>query len=169
MTETVEVAPALPPSATDVRNLLNGLFDRPVTVHQEPAPVLPGRGVHVVGSYVDDEAALRAVAFCDLTLGTVLGGALALVPPPRVAEAIAAGAIPPELADNTREVLNIWASMFNSGAAHLTLKDTWVVPEHVGDDVVGFLREPSQRVDMTVDVPGYGSGVLVLLLSASAR
>lgn len=44
-----------------------------------------------------------------------------------------------------------------------------MAPEPVGDDVVGFLGQPSHRVDMTVDVPGYGSGVLVLPLSGLVR
>ncbi len=152
------------PTADDVRELLNGLFDRPVTVHQEERPVLRGKDVHVVGSYVDDTGALRAVVFCDVVLGNVLGAALALVPPPRVQEALEAGSVLGDLADNTREVLNVGASMFNQGAAHLKLKQTWVVPEPVADDVVGFLREPCRRADLRVDVPGYGEGLLALLL-----
>ena len=157
-------ATAVMPDAADVRALLNGLLDKPVTVTREAKPVLPGRDVHVVGSYVDDEGELRAVVFCDQVLGTVLGAALALVPKPRVDDALASGRVPEDLAENTREVLNVGASMFNAGAAHLKLKGTWVVPEAVAEDVVDFLRVPCQRTDLRVDVPGYGEGVLALLL-----
>ena len=156
-------APPLP-SAEDVKGLLNGLFDRAVIVSQEDRPVLRGRDVHVVGSYVDDEGELRAVVLCDLVLGNVLGAALALVPPPRVEEALEIGSVLEDLADNTREVLNVGASMFNSASAHLKLKDTWVVPEQVAPDVVAFLRDTCTRSDLRVEVPGYGEGVLVLLL-----
>ena len=62
------------PGADAVRGLLNGLFDRAVTAADEPTPVLRGRDVHVVGSYVDDTGSVRAVAFCDLVMGNVLGG-----------------------------------------------------------------------------------------------
>ena len=155
---------AVMPDERDVRALLNGLLDRSVTVTREAAPVLPGRDVHLVGSYVDDDGEIRAVVLCDQVLGTVLGAALALVPTPRVEEALASGLVPPDLADNTREVLNVGASMFNEGEAHLKLRDTWVVPQPVGDDVVGFLRVPCQRHDLRVEVPGYGTGVLALLL-----
>jgi hypothetical protein len=155
---------AVMPAAADVRELLHGLLDKPVSVVQQPRAVLPGRDVHVVGSYVDDDGELRAVVFCDQVLGTVLGAALALVPVPKVEEALRSGQVPAELADNTREVLNVGASMFNVGSAHLKLQGTWVVPEPVADDVVGFLREPCQRADLVVDVPGYGEGVLALLL-----
>lgn len=169
--ETVEaveeggLAEAVLPTAADVRGLLNGLFDRPVTVHQEREPVLPGRGVHVVGSYVEDTGRTRALVFCDLTLGCVLGAALALVPMPRVEEALASGRVPEDLADNTQEVLNVAASLFNSADAHLKLKTVHVVPEPVGEDVVELLREHPHRADLTVEVPGYGTGVLVLLLA----
>ncbi len=157
-------AHAAMPDAGDVRTLLHGLLDKPVTVEAQPKPVLPGRDVHVVGSYVDDEGTLRAVVLCDLVLGAVLGAALALVPVPTVEAALASGQVPADFAANTREVLNVGASMFNTGAAHLKLQSTWVVPEPVADEVVGFLREPCQRTDLKVDVPGYGEGVLALLL-----
>jgi hypothetical protein len=161
---TVEVVGSPLPTADDVRGLLNGLFDRAVTVHQEDGPVLRGRDVHVVGSYVDDDGSLHAVVFCDLVTGNVLGAALALVPPPRVHEALEAGSVLGDLADNTREVLNVGASMFNHGDSHLKLAGTWVVPEAVPAEVVDFLRAPCHRSDLTVEVPGYGKGVVALLL-----
>ncbi|MCW2606231.1 MAG: hypothetical protein JWO60_924 [Frankiales bacterium] len=159
------LAEAALPTAADVRGLLNGLFDRPVTVHAEPAPVLPGRGVHVVGSYLEDTGTLRALVLCDLTLGCVLGAALALVPMPRVQEALDAQVVPQDLADNTQEVLNVAASLFNGASAHLKLRAVQVAPEPVTPDVVDFLRAAPHRVDLTVEVPGYGTGVLVLLLA----
>ena len=153
------------PTDADVRELLDGLLDKQVTVHEEPAPVLRGRDVRVVGSYVEDGGVLRAVALTDLALGSCLGAALALVPVPRVEEAIASGDVPPDLGENTREVLNVAASLFNGAQAHLKLDRTWVAPEPVPEDVAAFLRGPLRRVDLSVTVPGYGSGVLALLLS----
>lgn len=159
-----EAAVALP-AAGELRTLLDGLFDKPVKVAAHPTPVLPGRDVQVVGCYVDDTSALRAVVFTDLVVGASLGGALALVPAPRVEEAVGAGAVPADLADNTREVLNIAASLFNCGDAHLKLDAVFVAPQPVSEQVVDFLRGASQRQDVTVDVPGYGSGVVALLVS----
>jgi hypothetical protein len=152
------------PGAGDVRDLVNGLLDRGVTVTREAKPVLPGRAVHVVGSYVDDTATVRAVAMTDHLLGTVLGAALALVPPPRVEQAVNEGLVPADLAENTREVLNVAASLFNTGEEHLKLQAAWVVPEAVAEQVVDFLRVPAQRTDLRVEVPGYGEGVLAILV-----
>ncbi len=167
MSETLAeagAAAAALPSGADLRNLLNGLFDKPVTVREETKPVLPGRLVQVVGTYVDDQGALRAVMMLDLQLGCCLGAALALVPVPRVEEALGNGEVPPELGDNTREVLNIAASLFNAAEAHLKLRAVDIAPEPVPGDVVDFLRSNPYRSDFTVDVPGYGTGTVALLL-----
>lgn len=153
------------PGAAEVRTLLNGLFDKPVQVSAHPTPMLPGRAVSIVGSYVDDARAVRAVVFTDLVVGAALGGALALVPAPRVEEAVQGGLVPEDLADNTREVLNVAASLFNCGDTHLKLEQVWVAPEPVPEHVVAFLRAAQQRQDVTVDVPGYGSGVVAVLVS----
>ena len=67
------------PSAADVQGLLTGLFDRAVTVSEEERPVLRGRDVHVVGSYVDDAGAdfLIAKPFTVETFTEALSGILA--------------------------------------------------------------------------------------------
>ena len=68
------------PTGPELGTLLDGLLDRGVTAVVEPRPTLPGRGVHVVATYVDDAKEIRAVVLLDLPLGTGLGAALALVP-----------------------------------------------------------------------------------------
>ena len=153
------------PTGAEVRELLNGLFDRPVTVQEEPEPVLPGRGVCVVGSYVDQDGGIRALAMTDLVLGCGLGAALALVEAARVTEALESGAVPVDLADNTQEVLGIASSLFAAAAGAVRLRAVQVAPDPVPDDVVAFLRAEPHRSDLTIEVPGYGTGVLVLLLA----
>ena len=103
----------------------------------------------------------------DLPLSAVLGAALALVPPHRVASAAEADAVPADLADNTREVLNIAASLFHCGDVHLTLREVAVAPQPVDAATVAFLRRPSRRADRRVDVAGYGAGVLAVVLDAA--
>ena len=168
MTDAAPASAALSalPGAAQVTELLDGLLDRGVTAVEEARPVLPGRDVRVVASYVDDAQQVRAVVLLDLSLGTGLGAALALVPPPRVEDAVAAGEVPDDLAENTREVLNIAASLFNCGDVHLKLADVAVAPTPVAEPTVDFLRVPRRRADLRVTVPGYVEGVLVLVASA---
>lgn len=155
------------PSATEVRTLLDGLVDRGVTAALEATPVLLGRDVRLVASYVDDTSAVRAVVLLDLELGAALGAALALVPARRVGDAVGAGAVPEDLAENTREVLNVAASLFNCDDVHLKLRDVAVAPDPVHGPTVDFLRRPGRRADVRVDVPGYGAGVLGIVLDTS--
>ena len=155
------------PTGAEVGELLEGLLDRGVTAVEQVPPVLVGRDVRVVASYGDDTGAVRAVVQLDATLGAVLGAALALVPPHRVAEAAEEGAVPADLADGTREVLNIAASLFDRGDARLTLRGVAVAPQPVDDATVAFLRRRSRRADRRVDVPGYGTGVLAVVLDVS--
>ena len=154
------------PSAAQVRTLVDGLVDRGVTAAEEPRPVLLGRDVRVVASYVDDESAVRAVVLLDLALGAALGAALALVPAQRVQDAVSAGAVPDDLADNTREVLNVSASLFSCDDVHLKLRGVAVAPQPVDDATVAFLRTPGRRADVRLDVPGYGAGLLAVVLEA---
>ena len=152
------------PTGAEVGELLEGLLDRGVTAAEEPAPVLLGRDVRMVATYADDTGAVRGVVLLDLGLSAVLGAALALLPPPRVVAAIEEEAVPADLADNTQEVLNIAASLFHCGDVHLELRHVAVAPQPVDDATVAFLRRPSRRGDRRVDVPGYGTGVLAVVL-----
>ena len=152
------------PTAADVRTLIDGLVDRGVTAAEEPRPVLVGRDVRVVATYADDEAAVRAVVLLDVRLGAALGAALALVPAQRVEQAAADDAVPADLADNTREVLNVSASLFSCDDVHLKLREVAVAPQPVDAATVTFLRTPGRRVDVRLDVPGYGAGLLAVVL-----
>ncbi len=155
------------PTGPELGTLLDGLLDRGVTAVVEPRPTLPGRQVQVVASYVDEAKEIRAVVMLDLPLGTGLGAALALVPAPRVAEAVRSGTVPEDLADNTREVLNIAASLFNCGDVHLKLADVAVAPTPVDAATVTFLRVPRRRADLRVTVPGYGEGIFAVITTTS--
>lgn len=152
------------PTGAEVGELLEGLLDRGVTVAEQARPMLLGRDVRMVATYADDTSAVQAVVMLDLALGAVLGAALALVPVPHVAAALEQGEVPGDLADNTREVLKIAASLFHCGNVHLELRDVAVAPQPVDDATVAFLRRPSRRGDRRVDVPGYGAGVLAVVL-----
>lgn len=151
------------PGADDLGGLLDGLLDRATTAHQQGAPVLPGRDVAVVASYVDADGAVRAVVLLDRPVSACLGAALALVPTQRVAEALGAPALPADLADGTREVLGVMSSLLTCGGAPLALTEVAVVPTAVDGRTVGFLRSRRRRSDLLVTVPGYGEGRVALV------
>lgn len=152
------------PGAAELAGLLDGLLDRGTTAQQQDGPVLPGRDVAVVAAYAEPDGAVRAVAMLDLAAAACLGAALALAPGQRVGDALSAGALPTELADSTREVLDVLASLLAGDGAPLTLAALAVAPMPVGAPTVRFLRAQRRRKDLVVTVPGYGEGRVALVV-----
>jgi hypothetical protein len=153
------------PGPKDVRDLLTGLLGRPVDV-RPGAPLAPTpRAPCTVGVYVDDSLRITALTLLDLRLSAHAGAAIGLVPVVEAATAIEDGVLADTLRENLSEVLNVAAALFNvDGADHLRLYDV----HHVGVPLPGHVLSLSltlgRRQDLTVDVAGYGSGRMSVLL-----
>ena len=87
-----------------------------------------------------------------------LGAALALLPRTRVLEAVEAGEVPADVAENLHEVFNVGANLLNApDQPHLKLAEV-LVGADVGDELVHALTWAAERVDLAIDVPGFGAG-----------
>lgn len=160
----VSVAPVPVPHAKQVRDVFLGLTGRDVDV-APGHPVVAGRDPAVVAVYVTDKLATGAVLACDLSLAAFTGAALGLVPMPQVEEALAAGLLSADLEDNFSEVVNVLASVFNDNPSspHLKLHTVHAVGERLPSDVAGMLGYVVRRLDLKIDVAGYGGGSLSLV------
>jgi hypothetical protein len=164
MTATPTVSVAAPVPVLELEqgaHLLQTLTGHDVQVR--PArPVLPGQDLAVISVYVSDDVVTGAVSAWDLSLATCAGAALGQVPLAEVEEALATGTLSGDLADNFAEVANVLASAFNEspGAPHLQLHQVHAVGEELPDDVALMLRYVVRRVDLEVDIAGYGGGRL---------
>lgn len=149
------------PHPKQIRDLFLGVTGKEVEVGPVD-PVVPGRDPAVVAVYVTDRLGTGAAVACDLPLAAYAGAALGLVPLPRAEEAIAAGTLPEDLAENFAEVVNILASVFHADpeAPHLTLHAVHGVGDRLPTDVASFLGYVVRRLDLRVDVQGYGAGRL---------
>ena len=149
------------PHPKQLRDLFLGLTGKQVEVG--PAdPVVAGREAAAVAVFVTDKTRAGAVVACDLPLVAYAGAALGLVPPPQAQEAISAGALPEDLSENFAEVVNVMASVFNGdpGAPHLKLYTVHGVGEKLPTDVARCLGYVVRRLDLWIDVQGYGAGRL---------
>jgi len=80
------------------------------------------------------------------------------------AAAIEDGALSDALAENTYEVLNIVASLFNAeGAEHHKLDGHFTPGQPVPPKVATWMLAYVARVDLTVDIKGYGVGALSIV------
>jgi len=153
------------PAAKDVRDMLAGLLGKPVTVNPG-GPVTPATDKPVsVAVYVDPHMAINALCVMDLAISAYTGGALALLPSGGCQDAVEEdGELTGLMVEALHEVVNVLSALFNvPGAPHSKLYKLYAPGEVLPDDVAGMLAN-FNRIDLLVEVPGYGKGGLSLVL-----
>ncbi|MGY1615967.1 hypothetical protein ACI797_04425 [Geodermatophilus sp. SYSU D00691] len=153
------------PAAKDVRDMLAGLLGKPVAV-SPGGPVTPTPTSPVsVAVYVDPHMAINALCVMDLAASAYTGGALALLPPGGCRDAVEEdGELTGLMAEALHEVVNVLSAMFNTpGAPHSKLHKLFAPGDDLDPDVAGMLAN-FNRIDLVIEVPGYGKGGLSLVL-----
>lgn len=153
------------PTAVAVRELLEGMLGRDVETTIGSGAVNPAQAPGaVVGIYTDDQMSLRALLILDLSLAAHGGAAIALIPVAQAQAAAEEGVLPDALYENIAEVLNVAASLFNAdGAPHVKLYQAFRPGEALPADVQKWVLAFVRRLDMTMDVSGYGEGRISIL------
>lgn len=149
------------PVPFQVRTLLEELFGRAVDVRPS-APWAPLNGEPgTFALYIDDHFAVRAVGVCDVRFSAYAGAAIALTPPAIAETAVTERTLDQTMQENLYEVLNICAALYNvDGAAHMKLHQVHHVGESVTPQVQALSAVLGRRLDLTVDIAGYGTGRL---------
>jgi hypothetical protein len=153
------------PAAKDVRDMLSGLVGKEVSV-APGAPVTPAPNEPVsVAVYVDPHMAINALCVMDLAASAYTAGALALLPPGGCQDAVEEdGELTALQAEALHEVVNVLSALFNtSGAPHSKLHKLYPAGEELPGDVEGMLAA-FNRVDLAIEVSGYGKGGLSLVV-----
>jgi hypothetical protein len=159
-TGTVEL-----PAAKDVRDMLTGLVGKPVGV-DNGAPVTPTPDAPVsVAVYVDPQMAINAICVMDLGASAYTGAALALLPPGGAQDAVEEdGELSSMLVEALHEVVNVLSALFNTpGAPHSKLHKLYAPGDDLPGDIQGLLAN-FNRIDLAIEVPGYGKGAISLVL-----
>ena len=153
------------PAAKDVRDMLAGLVGRNVTV-SPGAPVTPAPDRPVsVAVYVAPDMSVNALCLMDLGASAYTAGGLALLPPGGCQDAVEEdGELSAMLVEALHEVVNVLSALFNTpGAPHSKLHKLYAPGEEVAADLAGMLAG-FNRIDLAVEVQGYGKGSLSLVL-----
>lgn len=160
MSISIETSP-LPPRHT-VRTIIEGLVGRKVEVRD--LPPIHSRETNLVAAYVTDRGQVAAVIVIDLEAAARLGGALGMLPKAGVDETIEAGAVEGLLLDNTYEVLNVLSAAFNvEDAPHVRLHELYGAEKGVPNDVLSLAQLVGSRLDLELDIAGYGTGRLSIV------
>jgi hypothetical protein len=153
------------PDAKAVKDMLSGLVGKPVGV-TPGAPVTPTEKDPVsVAVYVSPSMAVNALCVMDLPLAAWTGGALALLPPGGVQDVVEEdGELTAMLTEALHEVVNVLSALFNvPGAPHSKLYQLYAPGDDLPGDIAGMLAA-FNRLDLAVEVPGYGKGRLSLVV-----
>jgi hypothetical protein len=153
------------PASKAVKDVLEGLLGRDVTVAPSDPLVVADLPNTVVAVYVSDSQRLSAVLGIDLSLAAYTGAALGLVPVGGAQACLEDRALTPMLAENVTEICNILASVLNrEGAPRVRLSQTFMAGDNPPADAASQLLAIGNRLDLQVGVAAYGSGQLSLSL-----
>jgi hypothetical protein len=152
------------PDRKAIKDLFEGLLGRDIAIGEATAVTfdLPRP---VVATYVDDSYTLLAVALMDLPLAAHSGAAIALVPKGGAEAAVEDSRLPPNLFDNAAEILNVLAAPIGEhGGVPMRLSSTFAPGETVPPQVEVAAVSLGARQDVGLDISGYGSGRLSIVL-----
>src|SRR3712207_5052532 len=143
---------------------LAGLVGKPVSV-SPGAPVTPAPDRPVaVAVYVAPDMSVNALCLMDLAASACTAGSLALLPPGGCQDSVDEGELSGMQAEALHEVVNVLSALFNvTGAPHSRLHKLYAPGEDVAADLAGMLAGVN-RIDLTVEVQGYGTGSLSLVV-----
>lgn len=151
------------PTANAIGKLIASLVGKSVTAKPGQAlKELPKGGVAVV--YVDEAQTVVAIIVTDVAMAAAAGASLAMIPVGAAQDATRSGVLPPNMAENFREVTNVMASLLTTGSGRVVRQAEFsvgAVPAQAG----GVMSNPSGRLDLEVDVQGYGKGALSILVA----
>jgi hypothetical protein len=156
------------PDRKAIKDLFEGLLGRDVgisdgipIVFQHPRPVL--------ATYINDSHKLAALAVMDLPMAAHAGAAIALIPKGGAEAAVEDGRLPPNLFDNAAEILNVLAAPIGDGlGAHVRLESTYAPAETIPPEFAAIAVALGSREDVTLEIAGYGTGRLAIVLVPGA-
>lgn len=150
----------------DVKQLaaqLGTLVGRTCRISESAAPHRFEANAHTA-RYCTRDDRLGAICQVDLSLAAFLGAALALVPAGGAEEAVKEGELGHNLRDAYSEIANIMAALLcDDGAPHMRWVGIHTALDDLGDDAKAIVDSPCERIDVVVEVEGYGAGRLSLL------
>jgi hypothetical protein len=150
-------------STESVGELFSGIIGRRVTAAKAPPMNLKAKAARAYGVYRDRDKSITCLCILDLPLSVYAAGAMFNFPGCTINDSIRAGTIDESLLDTVLEILNICAQLFND-YGHQVFQKLYTSSESLPQDAAVVLNAPAGRFDLTVSIPGYGSGLMAVLI-----
>jgi hypothetical protein len=149
-----------------VKDLFDDLLGRPVTVNSAEPIRVADVPKTLIALYTDERQQLLAVIGMDFALTAFAGAAIGLIPPGGAEACIEDNEISKMIGENAIEVCNILAGLLNrEGVPRLKLYQTFLPGESAPPDAIRWLLALGRRLDLKVDVSGYGTGKISITLA----
>jgi hypothetical protein len=160
------LAQSVLPEPKEIRDLLVELLVRDVTLGNADAwAPLPHEGA-VVAEFIDDRDRVAAIAVADISFTGFVGSAIGLLPIGGARDMIDEGRLSAMVVENVYEVLNVMSSLFNKeGHTHVRIGVLHGPGGPLPGELPAIARRLTSRLDVSVEVAGYGKGRLGFVLA----
>jgi hypothetical protein len=152
------------PDVKEISKMLGILLGREVKVAKGDRIRTGARDKYTLGVFVAENQDIVGVCVTDFPLASNFGAALSLFPPHKAKKCIDEGEIEATIWENTLEVYNVVSRYFHDAHEGMVqLGPTWRDGEQVPVEVRKFMRASTDRVDLIVNINGYGHGAMALI------
>jgi len=152
------------PEASSVGFILEQLLGVPIACESTPPADFDNPLDLAVAEYRDSQDEILGVWLCDRAFSCKLGGALSMMTPETINEALAAPTAPDEIREDVYEILNIGARLFIELLGHhVKLTQVHWDLSTVPAELRSLVAEPGGRLDLTHEIEGYGSARSVMI------
>jgi hypothetical protein len=153
------------PNDKGAAQLLSSALRKPTKLTAIKPP--PAADLAIGGLFVDGQDKVVGALLADLPLACYAGAAFSLIPADAARDSVKARELDEFMRENFAEVLNICSSFFNMERTHrVRLSATHYPPNAPGGDMAALAAKPAKRMDVDVEIDGYGKGRMSLLLAA---
>jgi len=154
------------PKAEVLQDVLSALVGADVRIALQKQPNLDEDAPSVLAEFVDEFDALGALCRVDHTGAISLAGALNGTPPDTIEQAIEGYRLDDQAVENTREIVNVLAQLFNSEhTPHVRFLEIHRQPGKLPDAAQQLRRAPAGVRHFTVTVPGFSAGLMSFLIA----
>lgn len=153
------------PTAKSVRDLLTTLFGRDVELAEKVAADSRVPATSTVAAYRDDANNTVAVVVADLPSSAYLAAMLGLTSKDSADEEVKRGVLSEASTESLHETLSIMGALFNAeGLPRVGIHAVHGSGETVPPRLAAFAEQIGSRLDLTLTLPGYGSGDLSIVV-----
>lgn len=152
------------PGPDELGKIIGGLIGSAPKVSKAKSPLraLPSAPL-LASEFMTPDGDLAAYLVVDMEFACRSGAALTLIPSNVADENISKPDREHEVFDNYREIANVLTAAFSVSDTRLILRDSFGGSEALPDKIKTLTRKAKTRLDLQVEIPGYGPGKLTLL------